>query len=165
MAVYYIDFFNGSDECDGLSPESAKKTQSAIELCAGDTVLFKRGTLFRGRLNLVAGEEDSPICYGAYGEGSEPIFCGSTDVSKTSLWRLTDRENVWECIAEINGDVGNFVFDGECSATFRWNEQELSAQGDFLTVALPTESNEEEIIPSNEFCFIQLKILPNTIRA
>ena len=132
MAVYYIDFFNGSDECDGLSPESAKKTQSAIELCAGDTVLFKRGTLFRGKLNIVAGEENSPICYGAYGEGSEPIFCGSADVSKTSLWRLTDRENVWECIAEINGDVGNFVFDGECSATFRWNEQELSAQGDFF---------------------------------
>ena len=132
MAVYYIDFLNGSDECDGLSAKSAKKTQGTVELCAGDTLLFKRGTLFRGKLNIVAGEENSPICYGAYGEGSEPIFCGSADVSKTSLWKLTDRENVWECIAEINGDVGNFVFDGECSATFRWNEKELSAQGDFF---------------------------------
>ena len=132
MSTYYIDFFNGNDALDGLSAENAKKTQGSIDLQAGDSVLFKRGTLFRGKINIVAGEEDAPIYYGAYGEGSEPIFCGSTNLSDASLWKPTDKENVWECVAEINGDVGNFVFDGECNATFRWDELELSAQGDFF---------------------------------
>ena len=132
MAIYYIDFLNGDDCADGLSPQSAKKTQNAVELKAGDSILFLRGSLYRGVLKTVAGNDDAPIYYGAYGEGAEPIFCGSVDLGYESAWKLTDKENVWECSAEINGDVGNFVLDGECSAALRWNENELCAQGDFF---------------------------------
>ena len=32
----------------------------------------------------------------------------------------------------IDGDVGNFLLDGACSATFRWDEEKLSQQGDFF---------------------------------
>ena len=132
MATYYIDFFNGNDLFDGLSEQSPKKTQEAINIKAGDTVLFKRGTLFRGTLKTVEGEDEAPICYGAYGEGEMPIFCGSAELCVKGVWSLTDRANVWECTVDINGDVGNFVLDGECNATFRWNENELRAQGDFF---------------------------------
>ena len=132
MAVYYIDFFGGDDSLDGLSPENARKTQEGIELLAGDSILFLRGTAFRGMLKTVSGTEDEPIRYGAYGEGCEPIFCASSDLCDTRFWRLTDVENVWECTYGINGDVGNFVLDGECNATFRWDEQELCRQGDFF---------------------------------
>ena len=132
MSIYYIDFFDGNDALDGLTPKTARKTQDSIELKAGDTVLFKRGTLFRGRMKTVSGSENAPICYGAYGEGDDPTFCASTDVSYSSAWILTDKENIWECVCDIKGDVGNFVLDGECKATFKWSEEELCEQGDFF---------------------------------
>ena len=132
MSIYYIDFFGGNDSLDGLSPQCARKTQESLILNAGDSVLFKRGTAFCGTLNIVSGDEDNPIKYGAYGQGGEPIFYASTNLSDENLWISTDKDNVWECIAPICGDVGNFVFDGECSATLRWSEDELTAQGDFF---------------------------------
>ena len=98
MATYYIDFFNGDDAFDGASAQSPKKTQGTLRLNGGDSVLFKRGTVFRGKLDIVAGNDDAPIYYGAYGEGEAPIFCGSTDVSFVDMWRPTDKENVWECV-------------------------------------------------------------------
>ncbi len=132
MATYYIDVMNGNDESDGLSPEKPKKDQSLLTVKAGDTVLFKRGSFIRDKLNITEGEDDSPITYGAYGEGTKPTFCGSTNVSAESDWQETERKNVWKCMKAIPGDVGNFVFgDGECSATFRWSKEELSGQGDF----------------------------------
>ncbi len=132
MSTYYIDFLNGKDSFDGLSPQSAKKTQELIELKAGDSVLFKRGTFFRGILKTVSGSENAPIIYGAYGEGESPVFCASVEVCDKSAWKLTDKENVWECVFDIKGDVGNFVLDGKCNATFRWEEKDLSEQGDFF---------------------------------
>ena len=132
MAVYYVDFLNGDDSLDGLSPKNAKKTQDFIDLNAGDSVLFKRGTLFRGRLKTVSGSDGSPIYYGAYGEGNLPIFCASSDLCNKEFWKLTDKDNVWECVTSINGDIGNFVLDGKCNATFRWEEEQLCSQGDFF---------------------------------
>ena len=49
---YYIDCICGNDTLDGLSPESAKKDYSAIRLEYGDTVLFKRGSFYRGRQSM-----------------------------------------------------------------------------------------------------------------
>lgn len=132
MATYYVDFKCGSDEMSGLSPENAFKTQNAISLKAGDSVLFRRGTSFRGVLNIVSGNDENPIYYGAYGEGAEPIFYASTELCYESAWRFTEKQNVWECIVDINGDVGNFILDGKCSATLRWEENELCEQGDFF---------------------------------
>ena len=132
MATYYIDIINGNDESDGLSPEKAKKDHSAISVKAGDKVLFKRGSFIRGVLKITEGEDGAPITYGAYGDGEKPTFCASNDVSSVSDWIETDKKNVWKCVKAIHGDVGNFVFgEGDCSAAFRWNKDELSGQGDF----------------------------------
>ena len=132
MATYYIDFLSGSDQNSGLSPNEAKKSQESIKPLAGDTVLFKCGTSHKGRLNIVGGEEGLPICYGAYGEGDAPVFYGSEDLSCEEIWKKTERENVWVCTKSIDGDVGNFLLDGECSATLRWSEDELCSEGDFF---------------------------------
>ena len=132
MAIYYIDPIGGSDAYDGLSASTAKKTQSAVTPTAGDTVLFKRGSFLREKLQTASGEQGRPITYSSYGEGAKPIFCGSTDVSSEKDWVKTDKGNVWECVKPIPGDVGNYVFgDGECTATLRWSEDQLCAQGDF----------------------------------
>lgn len=85
MSIYYIDFFGGNDSLDGLSPQCARRRQESLILNAGDSVLFKRGTEFCGTLNIVSGDEDNPIKYGAYGQGSEPIFYASTNLSDENL--------------------------------------------------------------------------------
>lgn len=131
MSIYYVDFLNGDDLNSGLSPEEPKKDHSSIDIKAGDSLLFRRGTVLRGMLKITAGTDRASIRYGAYGEGEKPIFCGSSDVSSSECWEATDRKNVWRCKKIIDGDVGNFVLDGECVATFRWNKNELSQNGDF----------------------------------
>lgn len=132
MAIYYIDFFNGNDSLDGLSPKNARKNHELLDVKAGDSVLFKRSTALRGCLKTVSGSENEPIRYGAYGEGEKPVFCNSVDLSEEYVWELTERENVWLCTRDIDGDVGNFALDGECVAALRWREDELCEQGDFF---------------------------------
>lgn len=128
MATYYIDHKNGNNSFDGLSPETARRDYTDIELTAGDTVLFKRGSFYRDRLHAKAS-----VSYGAYGEGERPTFCGSFDVSLSEDWEETDVENVWKCVKPIIGDVGNIVYnEADCTATFRWNKEELCSQGDFF---------------------------------
>ena len=131
MPVYYVDNVNGCDENDGLSPEKAKSDHAKIDVRAGDTLLFKRGTIYRQRLTTFEGSAGAWITYGAYGAGAPPVFCGSTDVSKREDWVEIDK-NIWECKKEIPGETGNFEFDkNNCTATLRWSRDELCAQGDF----------------------------------
>ena len=127
MATYYIDQLNGNDTLDGLSPETARQNYTDIDVQAGDTVLFKRGSFYRDKLYAT-----QYVSYGAYGEGELPTFCGSFDVSLPEDWEETDTPNVWKCTKPIIGDVGNIVYnESDCTATFRWEKEELCAQGDF----------------------------------
>lgn len=127
MATFYIDNVNGNNDFDGLAPERARSDYRDLELSSGDTVLFKRGSFYRDKLYA-----ESYVTYGAYGEGERPTFCGSFDVSRPEDWSRTERENVWKCERALIGDAGNIVFNGsECTATFRWELDELCSQGDF----------------------------------
>ena len=55
MTTYFIDFQNGCDENDGLRPETPFRTQHPELLQPGDTVLFRRGSVFRGPLQNPSG--------------------------------------------------------------------------------------------------------------
>ena len=83
--TYYIDLNHGGPTADGTTPETARLTYTDLELKPGDTVLFKRGGFIRDCLYRQAGEPGAPITYGAYGEGENPVFCGSVDVSDPAL--------------------------------------------------------------------------------
>lgn len=113
--VYYVDATLGNDQNDGLSPETAFQSLEKLEFLdtkAGDTVLFKRGELWRGCLRPTKG-----VTYSAYGEGPKPTFYGSIDASNPDDWVLTDAENVWMYKPAIPyvKDVGAVVFDhGKC---------------------------------------------------
>ena len=128
MATYYIDQLNGNDTLDGLSPETARQSYTDIDVKEGDSVLFKCGSFYRDKLHALP-----YVSYGSYGEGELPTFCASTDVSAKEDWIPTETANVWKCIKDIPGNVGNMIFnDGECTAAFRWNLEDLSAQGEFF---------------------------------
>ena len=83
--IYYIDPMHGCPEADGLSPENARSEYRDLTLNPGDQVLFRRGSFIRANLERKPGTAEAPITYGAYGEGENPVFCGSVDVSM--LWR------------------------------------------------------------------------------
>lgn len=110
--VYYVDCELGSDDNDGLTPETALRGIDGIEFLntnPGDTILFKRGQIFRGCLH-----PRKYVTYSAYGEGPKPIFCNSIDASDPNDWVKTDAENVWmfkPMIAFVK-DVGSVVING-----------------------------------------------------
>src|SRR5690606_7365443 len=61
----------------------------------GDMMLFERGGLYPGKLNLNAsGSAAAPIIFGAYGSGPDPIISGGVPVSgwtpyQGNIWRAS----------------------------------------------------------------------------
>ncbi len=136
--TYYIDLLHGSPDAPGTCPDCARLTYRDLNLAPGDTVLFKRGTFVRDILTRKPGAKDQPITYGAYGEGENPVFCGSVDVSDPALWKET-RAHVWQYQGKLSSEVCNFIYDnGRTGATLRWDEGLLSAQGDWYDTSMGT---------------------------
>jgi len=81
MATYYVNATDGDDEKDGQSEANAWKTISKVNSSsfnAGDSILFKRGEVWREQLTVPSsGSSGSPIIFGAYGSGADPIINGA----------------------------------------------------------------------------------------
>lgn len=110
--TYYVSSSAGKDANDGRSPGSAWKTIGRVNsapLGPGDSVLLKRGDLWRDQLIPVSGGPSGPVTYGAYGDGAKPRICGSVDRSYKADWRDIGN-HIWET-RDIPRDVGNIIFD------------------------------------------------------
>ena len=95
--VFYVDSAAGSDTNQGDSPALAWASLARVshaDLKPGDTVLFKRGCVWRGTLDPRSGAAGVPITYAAYGEGDKPLFLGSVAKDDPSDW-VKVGENVW----------------------------------------------------------------------
>ena len=111
-AFYYISP-NGNNDNDGTTPETAWKTlaklskeETAALLKPGDTVLFERGGMWRGKLQCAAG-----VTYSAYGEGEKPIINGSKrNYGDEKFWKETDVNNVYYCTLSPK-NVGHIFFN------------------------------------------------------
>ncbi len=107
--TYYISEKNGNDDNDGLSPETAFKTPaplSRIKFLRNATVLFERGGIYRGQIQVSSGME-----YGAYGTGDKPLLMQSKrNYADESLWVETEYPNVYKC-TELLSNVGIIGFD------------------------------------------------------
>lgn len=84
-ATYYVDSIIGNDTRSGASTGNAWKTLQRVNqavLAPGDTVLLKRGGLWREKLYIQeSGTSVSPISFGAYGTGAPPEIDGSDIVN------------------------------------------------------------------------------------
>lgn len=112
---YYVSN-EGEDSLDGKTPKTAWKTLRRVSeavLQPGDGVFFRRGDLFRGKLNAQSG-----VTYAAYGQGPKPkLFGGDENLALPEYWELVDEEHhIWKCTKEMM-DAGTLVFnEGEmCS--------------------------------------------------
>jgi len=91
-ATFYVDPA-GSDDNDGLSPETAFKTLAKAAsrfFGPGDKLLLKRGATFEGGVTLRGlGLANRRIYVGAYGEGKDPIVAGGNTVLTVQMDHVT----------------------------------------------------------------------------
>lgn len=129
--IYYIDPQCGSANAHGRTPDCARKTYTDLPVRPGDSVLFRRGSFIRDYLICQPGQSGSPITYGAYGAGENPVFCGSVSADDSAQWQEI-RENIWQHTGSTENEVCNVIFDhGRIGGTLRWEEEDLCRQGDW----------------------------------
>jgi len=87
--TFYVSESNGNNANNGLSPQTAWKTIEKVNsgsFIAGDSILFKTGDTFTGRLILeVKGSKEAPIVFSSYGNMDHPIFDGDGNLSSILL--------------------------------------------------------------------------------
>ena len=117
--TYYLDFTNGSNANDGMSPETAWKDLFKIRAAfpaPGDTFLFKRGEIWEGLQMYIdaSGTAEQPIVYGAYGEETDPLPIISNvqlleGASEVANWTSTS-PNIWSL--SLPDSPGRLFLDG-----------------------------------------------------
>ncbi len=113
--IYYVSA-EGDDQNDGLTPQTALRTierVNSLDLQPTDGVVFRRGDVWRGKINTRKG-----VTYSAYGSGPKPCIYGSPcDAAVEGRWLATDTPNVYVYDCELKDDVGTLVFNhGEANA-------------------------------------------------
>ncbi len=92
VATDYYVAANGADDNPGTSPELAWKTLGRVNSAAlqpGDSVLFRRGDVWRGSLRPKSGGPDGVVRYADFGEGPKPLLLGSVSRNRPEHWRRT----------------------------------------------------------------------------
>lgn len=103
-AMYFIDATGGNDDNDGLTQATAWQSITKVNTATfqpGDQILFKRGEIWKGTTLRVpsSGAPKSPIVFGAYGNGANPVLDASTEFNDFTLhsdaiWKRTQANAV-----------------------------------------------------------------------
>ena len=116
--TYYVSSSQGKDSYKGATTYKPWKTLSKVnrsQLLPGDSVLFKRGNVWREQLIPNAnGAPRNYIYYGAYGTGNKPLFLGSVSKTKLSDWK-SKGNNVWKVKLKKTKDVGNIILNSKAN--------------------------------------------------
>jgi hypothetical protein len=141
--TYYVAAA-GSDMNNGTSPGAPWQTIGKVNGATfnpGDSVLFHRGDVWYGTALTVpsSGASGSPITFGAYGSGANPVIKGST-VQSTSGFTLAP--NTSTTIFSLS-DSGTSSTDG---ATRNWREQvshlDISANASAITISVKASATQ-----------------------
>jgi parallel beta-helix repeat protein len=114
-SLFATDYYvanNGNDANNGtaaVTPFQSIDKVNTLNLLPADKVLFRRGDVFRGQLNLLkSGNAANPILLDAYGTGANPVISGSVMVTGWSSML----DNVWQATCNECGDVVTGVYKG-----------------------------------------------------
>lgn len=128
QTTYYVSEGGGGDTLATLAEVNA------LSLGAGDSVLFKRGDIFRGSLGKIISDGGSAVAvlyYGAYGTGDKPKLYGSVLSNSTDDWTEIS-SNIWQnSNAAFTIDVGNLIFADNTVGIKTQTVGALDAQGEF----------------------------------
>ncbi len=111
-STFYVDSENGNDSAKGIGEATAWQSLARVnqaELIPGDSVLFKRGGLWRGQLIPHSGTNGARIVYGAYGTGEKPILQGSVERNSPEEWTEV-KPGVWATLP-FKPEVLNQIMD------------------------------------------------------
>lgn len=113
--TYYVDSGAGNDANSGKSESASWRSIAKVNGAAfqpGDSILFKRGSLWREQLAVPAsGSSAAPITFGAYGSSTTPpVISGANPVTgwtqqSGAVWRAPCA--VSPATVAFNGVVGN----------------------------------------------------------
>jgi len=106
-STYYLDATQGNNQNNGLSPSTAWQDTIMRAIFPGDTILFKRGEIWKRRwYSSAKGTATNPIVYSAYGDLRDPLPIISSVVSLTDATNPTNwndqGNNIWKLRLEIN---------------------------------------------------------------
>ena len=116
MADYFVSP-DGDDNATGLTPATAWRTTRRVQLAGtgfgplypGDRVLFERGGVFYGGLDVpgVRAERSAKIHVSSYGNGPKPVITGYKRILPEG-WELHSA-NIWKVaindLAKISGNI------------------------------------------------------------
>ena len=142
---YYVDQADGNDSWDGLAPVYVSGTNgpwktiaqvNGSSFLAGDTVLFQCGETWREALEVPgSGSDGSPITFGAYGTGADPLFMNSEAKNSTGDW-TDDTGNIWYTHITPHLDVGHIAVTSASSPTILGDKKDTKVgcvdAGDFF---------------------------------
>lgn len=134
-ATYHVDASAGDDANPGTAAAAAWRTVDRVNrarLAPGDSVLFRRGCVWRGQLVPGSGAPGAPLRYGAYGAGPRPLLLGSEARDRAEDW-TEESPGIWVTRpGELKLDVGNLLFDGGARVGVkRWKPEDLRAPYDY----------------------------------
>ena len=116
--IFYTPFEEGTGMVtadaahnNGLSPNAPWKTVAKVNstlLVPGDTVLFKKGEMWReGLIVPASGTAGNPITFGAYGSGSLPVINAASPVTNWSAYS----GNTY--VANVGFNISHVFVDGD----------------------------------------------------
>ncbi len=157
QTTYYIDFENGSDTNNGTSEttawkhapgdENAVNNPSAVELQAGDVILFRGGTIYRGSIKMLFdGEEDNPITYKGDGWGEEKAIIDGSEIL-----------NNWTACSSQADAMGNpnwqNIYHADIPESVPGAAVNLQEEGEFLWVSQEPDMPEPFFNDEHEYFF------------
>ena len=167
-ATYYVDAEKGNDAASGTSESAAWRSLGKVnagDLKPDDSVLFRRGGVWRGQLVPQSGMPGKPVRYSNYGKGPKPALQQSVDASGTNSWVSANVKGRWELWATdpsftnvLDRDVGNVICDGgERQCVKKWRFEDVKGQLDYWYDA----TNRRVVVkfyknPADEFASIEL---------
>ncbi len=133
---YYMSS-SGYDTNNGLSSSTPWKTITKLNTAfptmkPGDRILFKRGDVFTGQINLTrSGSSAANIIFDAFGVGNTPVIQGNIDL--VSWTRYNGDIWVADC-QQLGSAVTNFLINGKSQQIGRYPNADATNKG-YLTIS------------------------------
>ena len=171
FAVTYYVSNAGNDSNNGTTSTTSWQTLTKVNsktFASGDQILFQRGDTFYGTITIKnSGTSGSPITFGAYGTGSNPIITGFTTISE---W-TNEGGGIYSKIIASEAQTNMVTVDGIQYGMGRYpNTKYLSSESSSTNISItdndlsssPNWTGAEAVIKKNDWVLDRCVITNHT---